>query len=483
MSEFDRYAPFSPKVEAKPEKTTGDFIAADQANLAENPIPSEPKSQFAKNATEAGAAILGGGAGAAMKYKQGMFGPSPDLKYQTSIPGAGGKPLSQFDLSMTAGQNVEDARRKLQAEIAKWQASSGMRDVEAGKLRGAYERSVVETPEAIAARQAALDRLVSTGGVRAPASPVNVTMSPLAGTGSDVVNRIQSAETSPSKEVSSLARASGQHQYEQQAKYLRDMGVKTVTDLHKMGIVDKGLEEYMASKGMFVPTQEGRVLVRPEVLMNPSQGGASALTPEQIAQRQAAVEAEQATARAKMQAELMRGREFETARAGYGAANTAANAAQRAEKSALDKYLNFMGQRGLESEKAAPNVKLAQDALIQARGQMPSTLSKATTFAQKSAPVLGGALSGAGALESGVSAYHSFNEGDPIRGALESATGAGYLGMMRNPIAGALVGLSGEALQMLYNKYGPEIIPVLEKKGLIPSNWNPQNYSVMTQNR
>ena len=106
-------------------KTSGEFVAADQSNLEANPPPEPPRSEFSKRATEAAAVIGGGAVGAGLNYRQGMFGPSADSKYQYSVPGAGGKTVSQFDLSMPAGQNVEDARRKLQAEIAKWQSAGG----------------------------------------------------------------------------------------------------------------------------------------------------------------------------------------------------------------------------------------------------------------------------------------------------------------------------------------------------------------------
>ena len=466
-----------PDAASAPQKEL-DFVAADQRNFAENPPPAEPRGKFAQRATEAAAVLGGAGTGAALKYRQGMFSPDPSAKFTTSSAGFGaGEPLSQFELSLPTGQNVESARRNLQTEIAKWQAAGGMRDVEADKLRGAYERSVVETPQAVAAREAALNRLVETGGLKPPPQMPSVSVTPT-GTGSDVINRIQSAETAPDRPVSSLSRAFGQHEYEAQAKMLRDKGIKTIEDLRRLGAVDMDVANYISRHGMFLPTQEGRVLVRPETLLTRQEVN---LSPEEIAARQAQEQADE-IARARMRAEMRaQGREYEVARSGYGAATSEAKAAQKAEKSALDKYLNFMGQRGLESEKLAPNVEIAQNALINARAQMPSTFSKVMTGAKRALPVMGGVVAGAGAGEFGTEAYERTQRDDPIGAALSSIGATSSAASMYPPLAipGAIGALSSAGALALYDKYGPEILPFLEQKGLIPPNWNPANHSVM----
>jgi hypothetical protein len=149
----------------------------------------------------------------------------------------------------------------------------------------------------------------------------------------------------------------------------------------------------------------------------------------------------------------------------------------------LNKYLNFMGQRGIESEKLAPNVQLAQDALIQARGQMPSALGKVSNVAQRALPILGGAVAGMGAGELGTEAYERSQRGDPIgaaiAGAGAAASGYGAIPTLPSKMTAGVGALGSVGALMLYDKYGPSIIPWLEKKGWIPKDWNPESRSVM----
>jgi hypothetical protein len=299
--------------------------------------------------------------------------------------------------------------------------------------------------------------------------------------GDDVINRIQSAETSAGKPVSSLSRAMGQHEYEMQAKMLREAGVRTVDDLARMGIVDRNFAQYMVDNGMLLPTQEGRVLVRPQVLMGESGQPISA---EDTAARQAAAEAEARQAAARRQAEILRAQEVERARLGVRSTARDVSTLESTIPKLAEKLNVNASTVSPDVLKLDPNVRMAQEALLDARAKMPSALGYGMHGLRRALPLAGGALSGAMTGASALDAYQRSQKGDPIGSAIAGAT-TGLSAASLYPtltIPAGLGALGMEGVMYLYDKFGPSILPQLEKKGLIPRNFNPANYSVMDQN-
>lgn len=457
---------YRPWVEPEPEPK------ADEGS--KEALIKEPLDPVTKRVLEAASVAGGAAAGAGLKYRAGMFGPEEGSKFMFSRPGMGVDALTQFQLGTKPGQVTEEARRTLQDLLAKFEAAQAIHSQEAVGLRAALDRAISQLPEASMERNIALARLAEMGGIKAPSTPPLSSPS-IVGTG-DVINRIQNATTSSGQPVSSLAREMGQHEFQMQAKALREAGARTVDDLLRLGVVDRSLAQYMVDNGMLLPTPEGRVLVRPQVLMG-TEG--QAISAEDAAARQAAREAEEAAALARRKAEILRAQEVEQARLGYRTAGKTAATLESTIPMLTEKYAAHVGMPSPAATKLEPNINMAREALSVAQGQMPSKLGYAIHGVNRALPVAGGALSVAGAGEFGTDAYARSREGDPI-GAAISGIGAGFsLGSLYAPIVGGVGALTSAGLLALYDKYGPSILPILEKKGVIPRDWNPANYSVM----
>ena len=484
----DRYAPFNPSgTESKPPKEKAEPAATfdryapynPPAVEEQTPEPKIPLESYEETSPAARAAITGGAAvaGGALNYRSGMFGPQEGAKFSYSRPGMGVEPLSQFKLGTQPGQVTEEARRSLQDLLAKLEGVNTIHTQQGAALRESLERAIMALPEASVERNIALQRLAELGGIKAPSAPP-LSSSAIAGTGSDLVNKIQSAQTGTGGTPSSLSRAFGQHEYEMQAKLLRDAGVRTVDDLARMGIVDKNFAQYMVSKGMLLPTPEGRVLVRPEVIMNPqgqpvSLGGATA---------EASAE-EAAKARARAQAEVLRAQEVERARQGYRSAGKSVSTLETSIPALTEKYAIHLDTPSAAASKLEPNVRMAEQALNEARYRMPSPVGYAIQGARKALPVLGGVMAGVGTGELGLEAYEREQRGDPIGATIAGlgagASGYGMIPSVPSKLLSAAGALTSVGALYLYDKYGPAILPKLEKDGLIPKGWNPENYSIM----
>lgn len=463
---FDRYAPY---VQPPP-------IATPETEKLE----IEPRDEFLDQVAKAAAGAAGAAAGAGINYRSGMFGPEEGSKFMLSRPGMGVGQLSQFKLGTAPGQITEDARRNLQDLLAKLEGAENIYSQEGRVLRESLERAIANLPEASMERNIAIARLAELGGIKAP--PVPPLSAPSAVGGDDLVNRIQSATTSSGQPVSSLSRAMGQHEYEMQAKMLREAGVRTVDDLARMGIVDRNFAQYMVDNGMLLPTQEGRVLVRPQVLMG---GEGQQMSPQDIEARQAATEAESRQAAARRQAEILRAQEVERARMGLRSTARDVSTLESTIPKLAEKLNVNASTVSPDVLKLDPNVRMAQEALLDAQAKMPSALGYGMHGLRRGMPVAGGALSGLMAGVTGVDAYQRSQKGDPIGSAIAGATTGLALrasiptGSIPAQVGYALGALSMEGILALYDKFGPSILPELEKRKLIPRNFNPANYSIM----
>jgi hypothetical protein len=273
----------------------------------------------------------------------------------------------------------------------------------------------------------------------------------------------------------------GQHEFEMQAKALREAGARTVDDLLRLGIVDRSLAQYIVDTGMLLPTPEGRVLVRPQVLMGES--GQPTMSAEDAAARQAAAEAEARRAAAIRQAEILRAQQVELARRNYQATGKTVANLESTIPNLTEKYAAHMGATSPAALKLAPNVRIAEEALLDAQNRMPSKAGYAMHGLRRGLPLAGGALSGAMTGASAVDAYQRSQKGDPIGSALAGVTTGLSAASLFPPltIPAGLGALGMEGVMYLYDRFGPSILPELEKKGLIPRNFNPANYSVMDQ--
>jgi len=443
---------------------------------AKEPEPLPPRGFGSKVAQ--GAAILGGGAaGAALKYDKGMFGPDPTQKFQTSTRGMGIDPLTQFQLGTRQGQVTEGARQELQMLLAKTQGAHALHGQEAQVLRDALERAIQNLPEASMERGIALQRLAELGGVKAPR------LAPLS-TGAvsgvpDSVTQTLSAQTSAEAPVSPLAKAMGQHEFEHYMKLARAAGAQTLDDLARLGITDRNYAQKMLDAGLHLPTAGGQVFVRPNQLM-----GADNL-PLPTTQDRSAAEA--ATEQARIQserarrAEVQRAVDAQNAKYGYNSAEKRTTSLQDTINKLEEQYLSHIGKSSPAAVKLAPEVEIAQQRLLGARENMPNALGYAKHGVVKSFPVIGGALSGAGALDMGYEGLHRSRTGDPIGATLSGAGSALSAASMRPQLAipAGLGALGVEGLLMLYDKFGPSILNQLEKNKLIPKDWNPANFSYM----
>lgn len=462
---FDRYAPFVPPVSTKEEEV-------------KTPLESEPLDPVTKRLLEAASVGAGAATGAGLKYRTGMFGPEEGSKFMISRPGMGLEPLTQFQLGTKPGQVTEEARRTLQDLLAKFEGAQAVHSQEAVALREALERAISQLPEASMERNIALRRLAELGGIKAPAV---APLSAPSAASPDLVTQTLSGQTSPTQQVSPLAKAFGQHEFEHYMKLAREAGAKTLDDLYKLGITDKAYAQKMIDAGLHLPSPGGQVMVRPTVLMGiDNQPLAS---PEDLAAKQAAAEAEAAAALARRKAEIIRAQEVEQARSGYRTAGRTAAKLEDTIPMLTEKYAAHMGTQSPAATKLQPNISLAEEALLAARGQMPSKVGYATHAVRRALPVAGGVLAGAGAGEFGYDAYTRSREGDPIGAAISGLGAASSLASLiptpATMLAGGVGALTSAGLLALYDKYGPSILPILEKKGVIPRGWNPANYSVM----
>ena len=499
MSDFDRFSPYrapgaastagssTPKDQPKKDEHFDRFapyVAPAPAPAAEpEKLEIEPRSAFMDQIAKATAGAAGAAAGAGLNYRSGMFGPEPGSKYMLSRPGMGVEQLSQFKLGTERGQVTEEARRNLQDLLAKLEGAQSVHTQEGQLLRKSLEKAIAELPEASMERNIAIARLAELGGIKAPSTPPLSTPG-VVGTGPDVVNQIQSAETGVGKPVSSLARAFGQHEYEMQAKLLREAGARTVDDLARLGIVDKNFAQYMVDRGMLLPTQEGRVLVRPQVLLDEQAGVPTA---EQTQARAVEAEAEAKRVEARRRAEILRAQEVERARADLRSKTRGVTSLETTIPKLTEKLGTNVLSTSPEVLKLDPNVRMAQEALLDARAKMPSSLGYGLHALRRGIPLAGGALSGLLAGASGVDAYQRSQKGDPIGSALAGGTTALALraavptGSIPSQVGYGLGALGMEGLLALYDKFGPSILPELEKRGVIPRGWNPANYSVMDE--
>ena len=464
---FDRYAPFVPP----PVKE------AKEPEIEQQP---EPKS-FGRQVAQGAAAIAGGATGAALKYNTGMFGPSAKDKFQISAPGLGVEPLSPFQLGTRQGQVTEEARQNLQMLLAKTQGAHALHGQEAADLRNALERAIQELPEASVERSIALRQLAEMGGVKAPRiAPLSagaVNPSP------DIVTQTMSAQTSNANPVSPLAKAMGQHEYEHWMKLARAANAQRVDDLFKLGMTPDDYARFMVKHGLHLPTQGGQLFVKPYQLM-----GLDAQpipTTEERAAAEAAQAQAQSQAEAARRAEVQRAIDAKNAQFGFNSADKRTANLQNTISNLEEKYAAHVGRTSPTAVKLAPEVELAQQALLTAREGMPNALGYAKHGIVKSLPLVGGALSGASALEMGYGGYDRATHGDPIGSAISGA-GSALSAASMHPyltIPAGLGALGAEGLLMLYDKFGPSILKQLEKNNIIPKDWNPANFSVMDAKR
>ena len=442
---------------------------------AKEPEPLPPRG-FGSNVAQTAAVLGGAGAGAALKYNKGMFGPSVTDKFQFSAPGLGIEPLTPFQLGTRQGQVTEGARQNLQKLLAETQGAHALHGQTATDLRNALERAIQELPEASMERGIALRRLAELGGVKAPRLASSAAV---ANASPDIVTQTMSAQTTNANPVSPLAKAMGQHEYEHWMKLARAANAQTIDDLYRLGMTADDYAAFMVRQGMHLPMPNGQVMVKPYQLM-----GLDARPIPTTAEREAtAAAAEQARVQSERarRAEIQRAIDAQNAKYGYNSAEKRTTSLQNAISNLEEKYAAHVGRMSPKAVELAPNVELAQQALGTARAGMPNALDYAKHGVVKALPLVGGALSGAGALDMGYEGFHRSRHGDPIGAAISGAGSALSAASMRPQLAlpAGLGALTAEGLLMLYDKYGPPILKQLEKSNLIPKDWNPANYSVM----
>jgi len=501
---FDIYAVnpnqyMAPEPARVPSKSTGEMIAADQANLAET-TPREPPSQMGR----AAAIATGAAVGAAAQGRNIMrFSDVPkefDIKSSYADTGGMGKPLTKFELMSQPGQQAELERIKMRDLLDKYRAEAGVADVTTQSLRTREEAARRALEMARLGEQNALTRFVTLGGGKtAPESRLDAASRAITAANPPVPSltvpglTVDYGDMYPSPTGGSNAREISQHESAHYRSLSQGDKVKMVDRLSQELGVGKGYVQMMLEAGEHKPTVTGRVLL-PGKEMNvinatqtPAQQIAATMTPAE----RAASEAEAARLAQQQQAEAARAAQRQLATdIQFNESdrvlreNQAGRAsAARGVTTAADKLLEDLTLQGIVSEKNRPFIETQQARMVEKRGALPK-FGPAVEMTARALPIAGGVLNTMSAAELMHDAYRRKERGDPI-GAFIAGAGATLQipTFLKTTIGGALAGLGIDigttAGLYYYDKYAPEIHKFLQKQIGLPKSFDPSTYSVM----
>jgi len=482
-----------------PSISTGEMIAADQANLAET-TPREPPSQMGRAAAIATGAAVGAGAQGRNILHFKDVPKEYDIKSSAVNTGGMGKPLTSFQLMSQPGQQAELERLKMRDLLDQYRSDAGVADVTTQSLRTREEAARRALEMARQGEQNALTRFVTLGGGKtAPETRLDAASRAITAANPPVPSitvpgvTVNYGDMYPSPTGGSAAREISQHESAHYRSLSQGDQMKMVDRLAQELGVGKGYVRMMLEAGEHEPTVTGRVLL-PAKDMNvinatqtPQQQVAATLTPAE----RAAVEAEAARLLQQQQAEAARAaqqqlindlrfnesdrvlRESQAGRAG----------AARSATSAADKLLEDLTLQGIISEKHRPFIETQQARMVEKRGALPP-FGPAVEMTARALPIAGGVLNAMSTAELMHDAYRRKETGDPI-GAFIAGAGATLQlpTILKTSIAGALAGLGIDigttAGLYYYDKYAPEIHKFLQKQIGLPKSFDPTTYSVM----
>lgn len=501
--DFDIYAVnpnqyIAPAPERVPSKSVGEFIAADQENLAET-TPREPPSQLGR------AAAVGAGAafGAAAQGRNILhFKDVPkeyDIKSSAVNTGGMGKPLTNFQLMSQPGQQAEIERLKMRDLLDQYRSDAGVADVTTQSLRTQEEAARRALERARQGEQNALTQFVTLGGGKtAPESRVDaatraITAANPPATPSAPATTVSYGDMYPSPTGGSAAREISQHEAAHYRSLSQGDQMKMVDRLAQELGVGKGYVRMMLEAGAHEPTITGRVLL-PAKDMNvikanqtPEQQMAATLTPAERAAREAEAarlaQQQQAEAARAAQRQLATDIRFNESDRVLRENQAARTGAAKGATTAADKLLEDLSLQGIVSERHRPFIETQQARMVEKRGALPP-FGPAVEMTARALPVAGGVLNAMSTGELMHDAYRRKESGDPI-GAFIAGAGSTLQvpTIFKTTLAGALWGLGIDigttAGLHYYDKYAPEIHDFLQKQIGLPKSWDPRNHSVM----
>jgi hypothetical protein len=482
-----------------PSISTGEMVAADQANLAET-TPREPPSQMGRAAAIAAGAAIGAGAQGRNIMRFSDVPKEFDIKSSAVNTGGMGKPLTKFELMSQPGQQAELERLKMRDLLDQYRSDAGVADVTTQSLRTREEAARRALEMARQGEQSALTRFVTLGGGKtAPETRLDAATRAITAANPPVPSitvpgvTVNYGDMYPSPTGGSNAREISQHESAHYRSLSQGEQMKMIDRIAQEEGLTKGYVKFMLEAGEHEPTVTGRVLL-PAKDMNvinatqtPQQQVAATLTPAE----RAAVEAEAARLLQQQQAEAARAaqqqlindlrfnesdrvlRESQAGRAG----------AARSATSAADKLLEDLTLQGIISEKHRPFIETQQARMVEKRGALPP-FGPAVEMTARALPIAGGVLNAMSTAELMHDAYRRKESGDPI-GAFIAGAGATLQipTILKTSIAGALAGLGIDigttAGLYYYDKYAPEIHKFLQKQIGLPKSFDPTTYSVM----
>ena len=501
---FDIYAVnpnqyMAPEPARVPSKSVGDFIAADQANLAET-TPREPPSQLGR------AAAIGAGAaaGAASQARNMLhFSDVPkeyDIKSSAVDTGGMGKPLTNFQLMSQPGQQAEIERLKMRDLLDQYRSDVGVADVTTQSLRTREEAARRALKMARQGEQNALTRFVTLGGGKtAPESRLDTATRAITAANPPAPSltvpgvTVNYGDMYPSPTGGSAAREISQHESAHYRSLSQGDQMKMVDRLAQELGVGKGYVQMMLEAGEHEPTVTGRVLL-PAKDMNvinasqtPEQQVAATLTPAERAAREAEaarlLQQQQAEAARAAQQQLIDDLRFNESDRVLRENQAARTGAAKGATTAADKLLEDLSLQGIVSEKHRPFIETQQARMVEKRGALPP-FGPAIEKTARALPIVSGVVNAASAAELMHDAYRRKESGDPL-GAFIAGAGATLQlpPLLKTTLASALMGIGIDigttAGLHYYDKYAPEIHQFLQKQIGLPKSFDPSNYSVM----
>lgn len=502
--DFDIYAVnpnqyIAPAPERVPSKSVGEFIAADQENLAET-TPREPPSKIGR------AAAIGAGAafGAAAQGRNILhFKDVPkeyDIKSSYADTGGMGKQLTNFQLMSQPGQQAEIERIKMRDLLDQYRSEAGMSNVTTQSLRTQEEAARRALEMARMGEQNALTRFVTLGGGKtAPESRLDTATKAITAANPPAANisvpgvTVSYGDMYPNPTGGSAAREISQHEAAHYRSLSQGDQMKMVDRLAQELGVGKGYVRMMLEAGEHEPTITGRVLL-PAKDMNvinanqtPEQQVAATLTPAERAAREAEAarlaQQQRVAAERAAQRQLATDIRFNESDRVLRENQAARTGAAKGATTAADKLLEDLSLQGIVSEKHRPFIETQQARMVEKRGALPP-FGPAIEMTARALPVAGGVLNAMSTTELMHDAYRRKENGDPI-GAFIAGAGATLQvpTIFKTTLAGALMGLGIDigttAGLHYYDKYAPEIHQFLQKQIGLPKSWDPSTHSVM----
>jgi hypothetical protein len=482
-----------------PTISTGEMIAADQANLAET-TPREPPSQMGR----AAAIATGAAVGAAAQGRNIMrFSDVPkefDIKSSAVNTGGMGKPLTKFELMSQPGQQAEIERLKMRDLLDQYRSEAGMSNVTTQSLRTQEEAARRALEMARLGEQNALTRFVTLGGGKtAPESRLDTATRAITAANPPAASltvpgvTVNYGDMYPSPTGGSAAREISQHESAHYRSLSQGDQMKMVDRLAQELGVGKGYVRMMLEAGEHEPTVTGRVLLAAKDMnvinatQTPEQQIAATMTPAERAAREAEaarlVQQQQAEAARAAQQKLVDDLRFNESDRVLRESQAVRAGAARGATTAGENLLENLSLRGIVSEKNKPFIETQQARMVEKRGALPP-FGPAIEMTARALPIAGGVLNTMSAAELMHDAYRRKETGDPI-GAFIAGAGATLQipTILKTSIAGALAGLGIDigttAGLYYYDKYAPEIHKFLQKQIGLPKSFDPTNYSVM----